>query len=162
MLHKYNIKPSQKPLSECLVEPQRFDNYSATVPGLLLDFSRTSLDRPALEALLSMAQDRGLVEARQRLFDGENVNATEDRPALHMAMRDDGLLAAVDTHMRAQVIGARERMFDFADAFAAGHLPGQPGEPVKHIIHIGIGGSYLGLAPPWPTVRRWSRGMWIS
>jgi len=144
MLHKYNIKSSQKPLSECLVEPQRFDNFSATAPGVLLDFSRTTLDQPALEDLLSLVQDRGLIEARQRLFNGENINTTENRPALHMAMRDDELLGVVDASTKARVIEARERMFDIADAFAAGHLPGQSDRPVKHIIHIGIGGSYLG------------------
>jgi len=144
MLHKYNIKSSQKPLSEYLVEPRRFENFSATVHGVLLDFSRTSLDRPALESLLSLAQDRGVIDARKRLFDGENINTTEDRPALHMAMRDDDLLDVVDAHTKTRVIDARERMFDFADAFAAGHLPGQPGKAVKHLIHIGIGGSYLG------------------
>lgn len=63
---------------------------------------------------------------------------------MHMAMRDDGLLAVVDAHAKARVIEARDRMFKFADAFTAGHLPEQPGKPVKHIIHIGIGGSYLG------------------
>jgi glucose-6-phosphate isomerase len=144
MLHKYNIKFSQKPLSESLVEPGRFDNFSVTVPGVLLDFSRTTLDQPALEGLLSLAEDRGVQKARQRLFDGEHINATEDRPALHMAMRDHDLLKVVDTHTRTLVIDARDRMFYFADAFANAHLPGQPGRPVKHIIHIGIGGSYLG------------------
>ena len=55
-----------------------------------------------------------------------------------------GLLGKVDAHTAEQVIESRERMSDFATAFAAGHLPGQPEKPVKHIIHIGIGGSYLG------------------
>ena len=35
-------------------------------------------------------------------------------------------------------------MLGFAAAFSAGHLPGKTGQLVRHIIHIGIGGSVLG------------------
>jgi glucose-6-phosphate isomerase len=35
-------------------------------------------------------------------------------------------------------------MLEFASAFAAGHMPGRPDQKVRHIIHIGIGGSVLG------------------
>ncbi len=144
MLHNYNIKSSQKPLSERLGESGRFSSFSAQKAGLLLDFSRTTLDQPALEQLLALAEERGLVEARRQLFAGEKINATENRPALHMAMRDNDVLDVVDAHEVERVKKARERMFDFANAFAAGHLPGQPDKLVRHIIHIGIGGSYLG------------------
>ena len=89
MLHKYNIKASQKPLSERLGESGRFKTFSAKNTGLLLDFSRTALDQLALGQLLALAEDRGVIEARQRLFAGENINTTEDRPAMHMAMRDE-------------------------------------------------------------------------
>jgi len=144
MLHKYNINASHKPLSARLVESGRFDLFSAKKNGMLLDFSRTSLDQDALGKLLAVAAESGLVQARQKLFCGDNINATEDRPALHMALRDDGLLSVMDADIKERVIATRERMFEFAGAFAAGHLPGQPDRPVKHIIHIGIGGSYLG------------------
>ena len=144
MLHKYNIKPSPKPLSVRLVEAGRFNDFSAEKTGLLLDFSRTSLDQQSLAQMLAMAKDCDVGAARDRLFGGENINFTEDRPALHMALRDDDLLDVVDAAAKARVIDARERMFEFADSFAAGHLPGQPDKPVKHLIHIGIGGSYLG------------------
>lgn len=144
MLHKYNIQSSQKPMSTRVGERGRFDLFSAKKTGMLLDFSRTSLDQSALAQLVAVADECGLNEARQKLFRGENVNTTENRPAMHMALRDDGLLGVVGADTKKRVIETRERMFDFARAFAAGHLPGQPDKPVKNIIHIGIGGSYLG------------------
>lgn len=144
MLQKYNIRPGQKPLSECLGEPDRFKNFSVKTDGLLLDFSRTAMDSKSLAQLLAMAKEAGVEDARRRLFAGENINFTENRPALHMAMRSDDVLARLDPETVRRVTENRERMFRFASAFAAGHLPDKPEQPVRHIIHIGIGGSVLG------------------
>jgi glucose-6-phosphate isomerase len=144
MLRKYNIKPTKSTLAEQLRQANRFEAFSARVPGLLLDFSRTSLDTNALERLLELIGDSGLEQARDKLFSGARVNHTENRPVLHMAMRDDALLAGVDGATASRVVEARRRMYEFATAFGAGQLPDDPGKRVRHIIHIGIGGSFLG------------------
>jgi glucose-6-phosphate isomerase len=144
MLQKYNINAVQKPLSERLSEQHRFKNFSANAGNLLLDFSRTGMDEQALGQLLDLAADSGVEKARQRLFNGENINFTEDRPALHMAMRSDDVLNRLDKETVTRVTQNREHMLGFASAFAAGNLPGNPDQPVRHIIHIGIGGSVLG------------------
>ena len=143
-LHKYNNKATQKSLSARLSEADRFEDFSAKTDDLLLDFSRTGMDRASLAQLLKVAEDCGLEDARKRLFSGEDINFTEKRPALHMAMRSDDVLAGLDAETIKRVKENRQRMFSFASAFAAGHLPGKPGQAVSHIIHIGIGGSVLG------------------
>jgi len=143
-LHKYNMRPSQKALSTLLNEPGRFKNFSAETNGLLLDFSRTGIDQSSLKKLLTLAEESGVAEARERLFGGEEINFTEKRPALHMAMRSDDVLEVLDTETVNRVRDNRQRMFGFASAFAQGHLPGKPGQAVTDIIHIGIGGSVLG------------------
>jgi glucose-6-phosphate isomerase len=144
MLLKYNISPEKKRLSERLCEQDRFKNFSSGTGKLLLDYSRTGLDQQSLNQLLSLAEECGVEEARQRLFDGENINFTENRPALHMAMRSDEVLSKLDTESATRMKENRQRMLEFASAFAAGHLPGHPDKSVSHIIHIGIGGSVLG------------------
>jgi glucose-6-phosphate isomerase len=144
MLQKYNINAVQKLLSERLSEQHRFKNFSANAGNLLLDFSRTGMDEQALGQLLDLAADSGVEKARQRLFNGENINFTEGRPALHMAMRSDDVLNRLDKETVTRVTQNREHMLGFASAFAAGNLPGNPAQPVRHIIHIGIGGSVLG------------------
>jgi len=144
MLQKCNTKSAQKPLSDRLSESNRFNDFSASNDGLLLDFSRSSMDQQALTQLLSLAEQRGVEEARQKLFDAENINFTEDRPALHMAMRSDDVLRKLDSDTVSRVTEDRKRLLEFASAFAAGHLPADTDQPVRHIIHIGIGGSYLG------------------
>jgi len=82
--------------------------------------------------------------ARKRLFGAEDVNYTERRPALHMALRSDEVLERLDSDTVKRVKDNRQRMYSFAADFAAGHLPGRADRPVSHIIHIGIGGSVLG------------------
>ena len=144
MLQNYNIQPVKKPLSERLCEPGRFENFSAKTGDLLLDFSRTGMDQQSLAQLLELAEQSGVTEARKRFFDAENINFTENRPALHMAMRSDDVLTRLDTETIKRVTEARQRMLEFATAFAAGHLPGKTEQQVRHIIHIGIGGSVLG------------------
>ena len=143
-LQKYNINSGQKSLSDHLCQSKRFENFCAKTGGLLLDFSRTGLDKQSLTQLLELAENSGVAEARKRLFDGENINFTEKRPAMHMAMRSDDTLAAFDPETVRLVTENRQRMLEFASAFASGHLPGKPDQIVRHIIHIGIGGSVLG------------------
>ena len=144
MLHNYNIEPDQTSLSKRLLEPGRFDDFSVAFGDLMLDFSRTSISPAALERMLELASASGVEESRTRLFNAEDINFTEQRPALHMAMRSESVLENLDANMVAKVRENRQRMIHFADAFAAGHLPEQPAAPVRNIIHIGIGGSVLG------------------
>ncbi len=144
MLQKYNISPKTKPLSKRLATKNRFKNFSANHGDLLLDFSRIDMGGKMLSKLLKLAKSSGVEKARKRLFDAENINFTEKRPALHMAMRSDVVLEKLDPETVARVKDNKQRMFEFASAFAAGHLPSDSEKPVRHIIHIGIGGSYLG------------------
>lgn len=144
LLQKYNRDSGQKLLSARLSEPDRFRNFSKSAGDLLLDFSRTGLNSEALSQLLKLAAHSGVEESRERLFQGVEVNFTEQRPALHMAMRSDDVLNMLDAVTATRVAENREKMLGFASAFFMGHLPGTSRQPVRHIIHIGIGGSVLG------------------
>lgn len=144
LLQKYNTNSEQKQLSERIIEANRFENFSKTDGGLLLDFTRTTISEPALDVLLKLATHSGVEEARERLFQGQAINFTEQRPALHMAMRNDDVLQNLGPETATAVIENRQRMLGFASAFAAGQLPADAAQSVRHIIHIGIGGSVLG------------------
>ncbi|MGF1446979.1 MAG: glucose-6-phosphate isomerase [Pikeienuella sp.] len=98
------------------------------------------IDGPAWAGLISLARAAGLEAARQALFDGADVNLTERRPALHMALR--GSCAAPPG---CDVAAARERLLSFAEAVRSGAHPAAGG-PVCDVVNIGIGGSDLGPA----------------
>ncbi|GMN01725.1 glucose-6-phosphate isomerase [Erythrobacter sp. MTPC3] len=102
--------------------------------GMLLDWSKTHLDDDVLSAFEELVEASGFGAARDAMFDGGIVNPTEGRPATHGAMRGSGTETQVE---EAEALLARMGML--VEAIHQGAL----GE-VKHLIHIGIGGSALG------------------
>jgi glucose-6-phosphate isomerase len=124
-----------RPLAELFAhEPDRLERMVVEECGLRFDFSKTHLDADILAAFESLAEARNLAGARAALFAGRIVNPTEGRPAEHMAERGQG---APESVARARALHARMRAL--VDAIEAGAFG-----PVRHILHIGIGGSALG------------------
>jgi len=131
-------------------DPGRAARFSATLDDLTLDFSKTSIDAPALAALLDLARLAGLDGFRERLFAGDVVNPTEGRAAMHMALRSPpgaGLRARLPGGVDAASDMAaleRARMQDFVTRVQDGSLRGATGERFEAVLNIGIGGSDLG------------------
>ncbi|HEY5722025.1 MAG TPA: glucose-6-phosphate isomerase [Allosphingosinicella sp.] len=115
-------------------EPDRLSALVLEIAGIRFDFSKTHLDSALLAAFERLAEARDLAGARDALFSGAIVNPTEGRAAEHSAERGQG---APDSVARAQAFQARMRaLIDAIEAEAFG--------PVRHVLHIGIGGSALG------------------
>ena len=70
-------------------DPGRFQKFSIKGDGLLLDFSRHFLTDETLPLLIALARARDLPAWIARMFAGEHINSTEDRAALHIALRAD-------------------------------------------------------------------------
>ena len=68
-------------------DPRRLSTHSRSTCGLLLDFSRQRVTEETVDLLCGLATKSGLRKAIDDLFAGQHVNNTEDRPALHMALR---------------------------------------------------------------------------
>lgn len=115
-------------------DPGRVARYSVDVAGLHFDWSKTHLTADAVAAFEALAKAQGLAAKREALFAGAPVNVTEGRAAEHGAERGEGSEEAV---ARAAQLHARMRAL--IEAIEAGALG-----PVRHILHIGIGGSALG------------------
>jgi glucose-6-phosphate isomerase len=124
-----------RPLAELFAdEPERLERLIVEECGLRFDFSKTHLDAGLLAGFEALAETQGLAGAREALFAGRIVNPTEGRAAEHVAERGQG---APESVARAQALHARMRAL--VDAIEAGAFG-----PVRHILHIGIGGSALG------------------
>ncbi len=122
-------------------DPGRFEAFAFSLDGLTLDLSKQRIDAQAVAALAGFARDRGLKDWIAGFFAGAHVNVTEDRPALHMALRarpEDGLPFAED------VAAARARQAAFAREIKSGARRGATGKTLRHVVHLGIGGSDLG------------------
>jgi glucose-6-phosphate isomerase len=124
-----------RPLAQLFAdEPDRLERLTIEEAGLRFDFAKTHLDTAALEAFVQLAEAQDLAGRREALFRGEAVNLSEGRAAEHSAERGQG---APDSVARAAALHARMRAL--IDAIEAGAF----GE-IRHILHIGIGGSALG------------------
>jgi glucose-6-phosphate isomerase len=102
--------------------------------GIRFDFAKTHLDAELLEYFNQLAEKMQLAAKREALFHGEIVNPTEGRAAEHTAERGNGNAATVEIAKALHI-----RMRGLVEAIEAGVF----GE-IKHLLHIGIGGSALG------------------
>ncbi|MCE5392995.1 MAG: glucose-6-phosphate isomerase [Acidithiobacillus sp.] len=146
----------QGTLQELFAEdPQRAHNMVVQACGIRLDFSKNWLRQETLALLLALARERQLPERREALFAGEKVNVTEQRAAMHMALRApagssmwvDGVNVVPGVH---EVL---TKMASFVERVHSGEWQGVTGKVLRHIVNIGIGGSYLGPEMAYHALR---------
>ena len=70
-------------------DPQRFNQFTLSSCGLFLDYSKNLINAETRNLLVGLANEVDLKGAIKALFDGEIVNSSEGRPALHTALRRD-------------------------------------------------------------------------
>ena len=136
-------------------EPERLARLTLAAAGLDLDLSKQPWSLADLNVCLDLATAGGVAAARDRLFAGEAVNASEGRAALHMALRapKGADFRAEGEPVSAEVEAMRARMAGFAEAIRAGALTGATGKPFRVVVHIGIGGSDFGPRLVWEALR---------
>ena len=129
-------------------DPGRFEAFSLGLGGLFLDYSKNRITAETMTLLLALAQERGVEGWRRRLFSGDEVNLTEGRRALHVALRNpgDGAFSTGGEEVMAAVKAARDGIRKVADDIHTGAWTGAKGEPLEAVVIIGIGGSHLGPA----------------
>lgn len=139
-------------------DASRAEKLTFDAAGLHVDLSKNLVGDATLAALVDLAREAGVEEARDRMFTGAHINSTEDRAVLHTALRMppeldlevDGQDVAADVH---EVLG---RMRDFTRALRSGDWLGHTGHTIKTIVNIGIGGSDLGPAMVTKALRTYA------
>ncbi len=128
-------------------EPDRSNLFSLEAAGLFLDFGRQRLDKDALALLYELVDQIGVRAGIDRMFSGEHINNTEDRAALHVALRRpaDRPLALDGEDVMPLVEAERRKLKALADQVQAGLLKGYTERLITDIVNVGIGGSDLGL-----------------
>jgi glucose-6-phosphate isomerase len=122
----------------------RGERLTFACAGLAADFSKQRITPETVDLLVALARERNLPAAIERLFSGARVNRSEDRPALHTALRGEEHVLVDGTDILAEVQRHRERMRVFSNAVRDGLWKGINGRPVTHVLALGIGGSALG------------------
>ncbi|MDY0146105.1 MAG: glucose-6-phosphate isomerase [Kiritimatiellia bacterium] len=126
--------------------PERGTAFSLETGGWLLDYSKnlaTAETMTLLQALCPMADLRGQIDA---MFSGKKINETENRPVLHIALRNraNTPILVDRKDVMPGVNAVLEKMTGFADLVRSGQWRGYTGQPIRNIVNIGIGGSDLG------------------
>ena len=140
-------------------DPGRGTRLVVEAGDLYLDYSKHRVTDETLALLVRLAEQRGVAERIDGFLAGDRVNTTEDRPALHTALRrPQGDPLVVDgTDVVADVHEVLDRMADLADRVRNGEWRGTTGEAIRSVVNIGIGGSDLGPAMVAIALRRWVR-----
>ncbi|MQT72144.1 glucose-6-phosphate isomerase, partial [Pseudomonas sp. FSL R10-0071] len=63
--------------------PKRFEDFTLSSCGLFLDYSKNLITDQTRSLLVNLANEADLKNAIKSLFEGDIVNASEGRPALH-------------------------------------------------------------------------------
>ena len=139
-------------------DPERGERMVAEGAGLVLDYSKHRLTDRTISLLIDLADECGLSERIEAMFRGEHVNVTEDRPALHVALRmpRNERLAVDGVDVVAEVHGVLDRMATFADGVRSGTHTGATGARIRNVVNIGIGGSDLGPVMAYEALRHFA------
>lgn len=129
-------------------DPARFDRFSGTAAGLFVDYSKTRTTDATRDGLLALARACDFEGHRAAMFAGERINRTENRPVLHVALRDTarGKYRVDGVDVMPEIEAVLGRMKDFCGRIHSGAHRGFSGEPLDTVVNIGIGGSDLGPA----------------
>lgn len=127
-------------------DPDRFKKFSVGFNDILLDYSKNRITDKTMALLVQLAKECGLKEAIDAMFNAEQINETEGRAVLHVALRNQGneriVVDGVD--VMPDVKAVLDKMELFCESVISGQWKGYSGKGITDIVNIGIGGSDLG------------------
>ena len=137
---------------------ERGERLAIEAAGVYLDYSKNRIIGETLKLLLQLAQESRLRDHIDAMFRGDNINVSENRAVLHVALRaprgatilHDGRNVVPDVH------AVLDRMADFSKRVRRGDWKGQTGKRIRNVINIGIGGSDLGPVMAYEALKHYS------
>lgn len=136
-------------------DPARGCRMTAEAGGVFLDYSKNRITDATMRLLLQLAEESGLRWRIDAMFAGKKINRTEDRAALHIALRAPRTKSIL-VDGRDVVPGVHEvldQMTHFAERIRSGEWRGHTGKRIRNILNIGNGGSDLGPAMACDALR---------
>jgi glucose-6-phosphate isomerase len=127
-------------------DPDRFNRFHIRFNDILVDYSKNRITDETLDLLFELAREAGVPPAVAKMFDGEKINETENRPVLHIALRNRSNTPIMVDGQDVMPLVNRElqKMEDFSNNLRSGRWRGYRGDKITDIVNIGIGGSDLG------------------
>ena len=137
---------------------ERGEKFVAEAAGVYFDYSKNRITDETLALLVQLARESGLREHIDAMFRGDQINTSEKRAVLHVALRaprgasimHDGRNVVPEVH------AVLDKMSSFADRLRSGDWKGHTGKRIRNVINIGIGGSDLGPVMAYEALRHYS------
>jgi glucose-6-phosphate isomerase len=145
-------------------DPKRFDAFALRFEDILFDYSKHRVTADTMRLLFDLARQADVSGWIGKMFSGERINITEDRPVLHVALRNrSGRPMLVDGHdVMPEVRRVLDKMRHFTDSVRSGEWKGHTGKRITDIVNIGIGGSDLGPVMMTEALRPyWQQGLQV-
>lgn len=128
-------------------DAHRFNNFSLQIDAILFDYSKQRVTGEILDSLNQLANSLDLSGWIKKLFAADKINNTENRAALHWALRvpqnqslDHGIDGQILNDIHAQI----DHMSVLVKQLQQGQYRGCSGEVITDVVNIGVGGSDLG------------------
>jgi glucose-6-phosphate isomerase len=120
---------------------ERSFKFSLEAGSLYFDYSKNHITSESMELFNRLTEEVALSPAIKALFNGEAVNNTEHRAALHTTLRAQGQPCSKNETVVAETLG---KISLIVNQLHNSEWLGFSGKPITTVINIGIGGSDLG------------------
>jgi len=139
-------------------QTDRARKFSVTAEGIYFDYSKQCLDQNVKEALIELANACNLKQKIEQLYQGDKVNSSEDRAALHTALRlpKTAQLTHQGVDVVAEVHDSLEKAAAMVDRIRNGIWRGYSGKAITDVVNIGVGGSDLGPVMTNTALDEWA------
>ncbi|KAI5185252.1 glucose-6-phosphate isomerase [Nematocida homosporus] len=119
--------------------------------SLLVDYTKTHIEEGDIKSWEERLEGMQIGDRVKEMFSGQKINYTEDRPVLHVKLRSQNVIAAMQKESSQGLDPEEEAIAKellslkrIAESFTNGTMMGASGKPIKNVVNIGIGGSDLG------------------
>ncbi|CEN49987.1 glucose-6-phosphate isomerase [Capnocytophaga canimorsus] len=145
-----HFETTQNALMKSLFEqdPNRAKRFSIQWQDFLVDYSKNRIDSTTMDLLVQLAEQCGLKDAVEKYFEGDLINATENRAVLHTALRasTDAVIRVEGENVIPEIQKVKAKIKSFSEEIISGIKKGYTGKAFTDVVNIGIGGSDLGPA----------------
>lgn len=120
-------------------DPNRAEKYTYELNGIYFDLSKNRINFDTFAHMNDLAKSVKLHLKVKSLFEGEKVNFTENRSALHPLLRffEGKNIPIPEVEVVNQIFNDRNQLNQIVEKI-------NDRDDIKHIVQIGIGGSSLG------------------
>jgi len=127
-------------------DKKRAERFAIDEGDIYFDFSKNLINQKSIDLLLKLARGRNVDIEAEKMFRGDKINQTENRPVLHIALRNlsQSPIILNQKDVMPEIVSVLSAMEKISEAIRSGKQRGYSGEKIMNVVNLGIGGSCLG------------------